>query len=119
MKLMDRVDILENDLIRIKREIAQRRHKLEDEQEELLNMLKVEKSKAKAKSIELDSPNVCNPLVSRMGVSAFIRYRERHRYDDKYALGYNYSLDTSNDCLQHQLDKCTELIIKFGKVVLP
>jgi len=121
---MDRVDILENDLIRRKRAIAQRRHRLEDEQEELARQLGLSKHKDKAEleseSTELDSSTVCSPLIRQMGITNYVRYIQQHKYDDdKYALSYNHSLGTPNDYLQHQLDKCVDCLIKYGRMVLP
>jgi len=119
-----RVDILESDLIRRRKELAQRRHRLEDEQKALAEQLGVGVSKHKteleSESTELDSSNVCSPLIRQVGITSYVRYIQQHKYDnDKYALSYNYSLDTPNDYLAHQLDRCVEYIIKLGKVVLP
>jgi len=121
---MDRVDILENDLIRRKRAIAQRRHRLEDEQEELARQLEVSKKTAEleseSKSTELDGSSVCSPLIRQMGITSYVRYIQQHKHDnDKYALSYNHSLGTPNDYLQHQLDKCVDCLIKYGRMVLP
>ena len=121
---MIRVDVLENDLIRRRKELAQRRHRLEDEQKALAEQLGVGVSKYKtaeleSESTELGSSTVCSPLVREMGISSYVRYIQQHKYDnDKYALSY-HSLDTPNDYLAHQLDRCVEYIIKLGKVVLP
>jgi len=118
---MDRVDILENDLLRRKKELAERRRKLKEEQEELARQFELSKHKAEleSESTELDNPNICSPLIRQMGITSYVRYIQQHKYDnDKYALSY-HSLDTPNDYLAHQLDRCVEYIIKLGKVVLP
>ena len=120
---MDRVDILENDLLRRKKELAERRRKLKEEQEELARQFGASKKTAEleseSKSTELDGSSVCSPLIRQMGITSYVRYIQQHKYDnDKYALSY-HSLDTPNDYLAHQLDRCVEYIIKFGKLVLP
>ena len=114
---MTRVDILESDLIRRRKELAQRRHRLEDEQKALAEQLGVGVSKHKteleSESTELDNSNVCSPLVRSMGITAYARYVQQHPNERMHAL----SLDTPDE-LQHQLDKCVEYIIKaYGKVL--